>query len=1270
LLFGVSVHADALDEGFTSGAQIKNLDFPGLLRFRDSLNTKIFELSRISQREGNKNVEFNRIYDLGVLQTEESIQALIGGLSAEITRDDKKSGPLPEVITAYLDSIANIGMKYPHRYLEEVMQKRALLKEIFDVKDPITRDILKQFDQVIEIMQSRDASMVNVEALVAEREAIENTPQKQLERATKILDEGLLGQDELNQALMDMEWRSQLYGKARTLPDLIYLMGLPGTGKDTAAEVFADALSGYEGAWKEHLFRLPVMKSESDLWKVNGSVTGYHGADNFPKFLEFLVLHSDGRYILQRVPEEKKPTFRIIENTNYKGKTLPGYFPPNKGIVFANEFHNWSKQIKDDFLKQAIEKGIFTINAQNGGLAEIHVPIRFVVASNEGIGLVAARETNGNRFGKPMTYEQLLKRWENIHNNKAALKAEILATNGKANQSAGDGSKNKPGISEELANRFNDRFLILMRPLSPEHLRKIADLHLNKLKAAIAESPLLGPTELSWSSEITAFLQVYDYIAEDNARPVVAHVQSLIEEPLLDAVREGKITESEGQKIHLDLEVNEDGTHSLVMEVTKNGKTETVSQVMRLTTKDILAGAITTERIDELAGVEALLKAAVFGVDPILHRLADRALTIENETSSGVDRPANVIMLNGLTSTGKTETAKQYARIVKKAADELKTFDFSGIRTMKDFKEKILGLRDELGNPIPSEFMKLYDRNEGNLVVAFDELANVADLDLLKALYDFFREETVTTFSDGKPRKMGRVTIVVTGNPGIEMYSGVPRDIPMVIQMMAWAEIYRRTADDSELQRQILEKYYPGPLLARIGKENIFFMPPHTYRSLKQLTQLKLGQALERIAVTKSRWGWNIVFPEAQDYTNFVHMIIDEGFNLQDQGASIDNFIMNDFEEPIKALLLKSKAPSGTNVVVRYRETTDNTTKNKSGYVIYNLYVEGKDQPLEFKLKRPYREKALESNEAKIALTGYHEAGHSIVRQALFHDAYYGTMLSVIPGVDIIGDRWLYYLGVAVHEQKRELSSSRDWLIRQIAILLAGETAERIVSKGDVHSRGKENDIMRASTLAQEAIIRHGLSDRWGLQAVPSNLSTFEYLSTLSDGQRDLLREEVDALLNEGRALAEETILTNFEDFKKLAVELLGLGKMEEDQLEAFYHDKTLKDPTQMSGLKLAVHRAQNLWRSMTNRAEPGPDVQLKEGIPVPQAFAKLEEYANRQKQEALDSVAPPANLPVGRNGSYAKSQQGADKLKSPDKESWGSRPTKKDAEECSLRVS
>ena len=148
------------------------------------------------------------------------------------------------------------------------------------------------------------------------------------------------------------------------------------------------------------------------------------------------------------------------------------------------------------------------------------------------------------------------------------------------------------------------------------------------------------------------------------------------------------------------------------------------------------------------------------------------------------------------------------------------------------------------GNPIPSEFMKEYDRTGGRMIVAFDELANVRDPELLKNLYNLFRDPVNTTFADGKPRPMGGVTIVITGNAGQELFTQVPTNIPMEAQMRAWHEIYKKASNDPAMLLALLSQYYPEPLLARIGQNNMFLVPPHSYQSLRQLAQLKLHSGI------------------------------------------------------------------------------------------------------------------------------------------------------------------------------------------------------------------------------------------------------------------------------------------------------------------------------------------------------------------------------------------------------------------------------------------
>ena len=614
--------------GFISTDQIKRMSQENLETVRDDLNASIVALRVIIRRKDNQGIPVDKIASLARFQTQEAVEALLTVLREEIKRmQARDSEASREVFLTALSALGVIGAKFPHRYVENMID---LAKE-FEAKakaNGASEIIIKKMSAVIDVMQLREENLVNVNDLLHAIEMATNQPAILLERTEKILKAGLAGQPEVLQALMDMEWRSSLYGKARKLPDAIYLMGLPGTGKDTAAEVFADALNGAKGAHQKHMYRLPLMKNRSDLWQLLGSSTGYVGSENLPPFLQFLVQHSDGKYKLEEFKDGQKTLTRIIANPDYKGETLVGYVPPNRGIIFVNEFHNWSKQLKDDFLKQALEKGVFTINNPNGGLNEIYVPIRFVIASNEGIRLTTSREANGQRQGKPLSFEQMMLKWESVHENKRALKAEILAGNGSPNQAiAGEAT---PGISEELLNRIPDRLILLMRPLSPEHLRQIANGYLEDLKNKLSDSPLLGKVTLTWSTELPKALQEYDYIAEENARPVLGRVMSLIEEPLLDAVRGANVSQTPDQEIHLDIELNPDNSRSLII---TGPSGHTARQLIRTTKKDIAKPAISDERIDELAGLETYLKSNVFGIDDVLERLSERVLSIENEAA-------------------------------------------------------------------------------------------------------------------------------------------------------------------------------------------------------------------------------------------------------------------------------------------------------------------------------------------------------------------------------------------------------------------------------------------------------------------------------------------------------------------------------------------------------------------------------------------------------------------------------------------------------------
>ncbi|HAG91364.1 MAG TPA: hypothetical protein DCL41_05805 [Bdellovibrionales bacterium] len=746
-----------------------------------------------------------------------------------------------------------------------------------------------------------------------------------------------------------------------------------------------------------------------------------------------------------------------------------------------------------------------------------------------------------------MTYEQSLEKWRRVHSNKSALKAEILSTNGSKVGEVG----RKEGTSEEFLSRIPDRFLALMRPLSPEDLRLIAEIELKKIKADFKKRTALNPgIILSWDEEILKTIQEYDYIAEDNARPVQGRVRSFVKEPLVAFLRAEKTKLHSGSQIRLSIKTNEDGTKSLKIEILDPSSKVigTYDQPISYTLKDRIADPISDEEIDAFLNVENQINESVFNVNDVTQRIADRMLAIANNRALNDQqpKPASTIVLMGLSSTGKTELSKAVSKVFMKNEGEALVVDFSQVQTLHDFKARILGLRAGDGTSLASDFIKHYDRNGGDMVVVFDELANVKDMDLLKALYDFFREPVVRTFADGVERSMTKVKVIVTGNSGIEQYANVPRNIPMEQQMAAWHSIHVQMVKDPEARRAILERQFPEPLINRWGLNNVFFVAPHTYKSLKQLAQLKFSKLVRELKPSAGRRGWNLGFSSKEKYSELMEAIVDRGFNLREQGSSIDLYIRDDLRAPLEALLLKNKVPSGTRVLLEIQNGT--------------LFVasEALNQHWAMGLPRSRgkadKEQALQRSKTDQLLTAYHEIGHALASRILLKGIRRPSLISIIPGVARIGEEWVVYAGVAMDRFTSNSKGTREEVVRVIAQLAAGETAQRLVTKGEVHDFGKGNDMKRATALAEKAILIGGLSEKWGTEAVPSTTNIEGYIARMSEKKKALFEQEVRKLLAEGRALARDILEANMISIViPMAKELAAKGVLKEAEINRYF---------------------------------------------------------------------------------------------------------------------
>lgn len=1033
---------------------------------------------------------------------------------------------------------------------------------------------------------------------------------------SKTLENLVLGQPEGVSTLVDIEKQNILANGDRKNPEVAMFVGLPGSGKDTLAEAyiqmrFAIGHRKYNVDTDDHLFRYPVVKEEKDAWTLTGSGTGYLGSSQLSRLNRFLVQHSGGKYLINSETDAHgKQVEYVTQNPEWSpGKVLPGYYAPEDGALFINEFHDWSLQLKNSLLKEALEKGYFAIGNPGKGISRLQVPITIFLASNDGVGLITARDRDGRRVGEPLNEEQLMERWEQYSSNKVAIKEEI------ANPSRGNPTG---GTSEELLSRIPNSRLVLLRPLAKNIILKIAAMKLEKLKEKFLLPKAKGfpSLKLKFSPKLIDFLATYDQLTEEGARTLDDKIKTLIEKPLSDAIFSKELSLEKGSAINLDIQENGDGTFSLAV----NEKPILIGYTEK--GRDIQP--ITDAEIDRLNELETGLNKKVKGLSQIVHQLAKDVRRASNsEKAPHVDletKTADVYMFLGTSSTGKTELATALHQVLYSTSSKPLVIDFSQIQTIEDLKAKILGVRDLSNKSIPSDFMQEYDRRNGKMVVVLDEISN-ANPEILKALYDLLREPVVQTFSDKKSRPMGQVKIVMTGNAGEEWYKGIPRDLPESEQLEAARRIYDSALSNEGYRRKFLMSKFSEAFINRVGDHRIFFFGPHTPKTVRELIQLKLVKSIKDFSMpSPSKRTWDIKFKSAQDYQKTVEAIEDYGFKLWEQGASITNFIQQVLMSEIHDQLLTNKIPDKSEVTLV--KTNDKSGRNGTD-VGFQLFVAGRTEPLSFQIKGKAVSRKLRQDPSEILLTAFHEAGHEVVNHVLLGDKIKSAGVSILPGVTEINGQWVSYEGIARHEQFESYQITKEMVIAQIAVLAGGEAAEQLSTRNARHTAGKANDIQRATNLAKTAILKWGLSEKWGRSALLENQNIDVFLAGLSAAKKTVFEREVQVLIEEGRALAKKVIIANYENlFNPIAVHLASRGEISGPVLQRFYkqreHLTIAPDDNQRVSASVQKFQKRILQEGASKNSR---DVEFYSFIDRPKSIVNIEELRAANRNHELSSV-------------------------------------------------
>ncbi len=203
------------------------------------------------------------------------------------------------------------------------------------------------------------------------------------------------------------------------------------------------------------------------------------------------------------------------------------------------------------------------------------------------------------------------------------------------------------------------------------------------------------------------------------------------------------------------------------------------------------------------------------------------------------------------------------------------------------------------------------------------------------------------------------------------------------------------------------------------------------------------------------------------------------------------------------------------------------------------------------------KNKRMDEEETKIV--AYHEGGHALVGATLPH-------ADPVHKVSIIsrGGAGGYTL---LAPEKDKTLRSHSYFIDELAVLLGGHTAERLVF-GDV-TTGPSNDLERATHMARAMVTRYGMSDlgarTFGKKEEVVFLGReFNEERDYSDRTADEIDRKVSQYIKEAQERAEKILTEKRDILDKIAETLLEKEIIEKDEFDAIVSGKPYPEEKDM----------------------------------------------------------------------------------------------------------
>ncbi len=211
-------------------------------------------------------------------------------------------------------------------------------------------------------------------------------------------------------------------------------------------------------------------------------------------------------------------------------------------------------------------------------------------------------------------------------------------------------------------------------------------------------------------------------------------------------------------------------------------------------------------------------------------------------------------------------------------------------------------------------------------------------------------------------------------------------------------------------------------------------------------------------------------------------------------------------------------------------------------------------------------------------LTAYHEAGHAVVSKMLPTQNRV-HQISIIPR----GRAGGYTLSLPKEDVHY---TSKTEMLEEIVSLLGGRVAEKLFL-GDI-STGASNDIERATAIAQNMIVKYGMSEALGTRCFGSSGNEvfigrdFGHTKNYSEDVAAKIDEEIKKIIDECYARCEEILKAHADELEKTAALLLEKEKVDADEFDALFNSNSASAQTETS----EVSEENSATESPENQAE------------------------------------------------------------------------------------